>query len=329
MANEIVKLPLSKLKPNPDNVKIFNMAKIDALAQSIKKDGFIGAIEVIKVDKDTYEILSGHRRYEAMKLLGNKEIPAIVHEDIDEITKSRTLLSANINNRELTAMDKARAINYYIEHVSKPSGSTNTLDDAAEFFSISKSSVKNYRKLTKFSKKLQAVLEEDLISYTGLVDDVTSFDAKTQDKLADDIRKAVSENDGEDLGFKRVRQLVHNISLEIAREENRAKSLEDKKLDREEEEAQKEFVEIKAQEAKEEEKKPVNSIGTSLFEEFGGMAAYGFEQGSSIDNETEYADEKINEAVDLLKIALRREVKGDISSQLKQLRQMIDKLEKK
>ena len=58
MANEIAKLPLSKLKPNPDNVKIFNMAKIDALAQSIKKDGFIGAIEVIKVDKDTYEILS-------------------------------------------------------------------------------------------------------------------------------------------------------------------------------------------------------------------------------------------------------------------------------
>ena len=329
MANEIVQIPLSKLKPNPDNVKIFNMAKIDSLAQSIEKDGFIGAIEVIKVDKDTYEILSGHRRYEAMKLLKKKEIPAIVHEDIDDITKSRTLLSANINNRELTAMDKARAINYYIEHVSKPSGSTNTIDDAAAFFSISKSSVKNYRKLTKFSKKLQAVLEENLISYTGLVDDVTNFDAKTQDKLAESIRQAVTENDGEDLGYKRVRQLVHNISLELAREESRAKSLEEKRLDKEEEEAQKEFIESKKQEEKNEENKPTKTIGTSLFDEFGGISSFGFGQDLTLEEDVEYGNEKIDEAVDLLKIALRQEIKGDISKQIKELSQIIDKLESK
>lgn len=328
MANEIVQLPLDKLRPNPDNVKIFNMAKIDSLAQSIEKDGFMGAIEVIKIDKDTYEILSGHRRYEAMKLLGRKEIPAIVHEDIDEITKCRTLLSANINNRELTAMDKARAINYYIEHVAKPSGSKDTLADAAAFFNLSLSSVKNFRRLTKYSKKLQAILEEDLISYTGLVEDVHNFDAKTQDKLADEIRKAVMDNDGEDLGFKRVRQLVHNISLELIREENRVKIAEEKRLDNEELEAQKEVMEAKKKEAIANDK-PKNTIGTSLFEAFGDMSVYGFEQDSESPEDTEYADEILDETIDSLKIALRREAKEDLSDKIKQIRQILDRLEKK
>ena len=327
MANKIVNIELNKLKPNPDNIKIFNMAKIEPLAKSIEKDGFMGAIEVIKLDDGTYEILSGHRRYEAMKLLKRKEIPAIIHEDIDEVSKCRKLLAANINNRELTAMDKARAINYYIDHVAKPLGSTDTIKDAADFFSIGQTSVKNYRRLTKYSKKLQQVLEDNLISYTGLVEDTHNFSKDMQDELADAIRKAVQENGGQDIGYKRVRQLVHNFTLEL----NRKKRQAEKVLEQEEKEAQKDFIEIIEAENRNKHQAE-SSIGMSFSDGFGGFGAFTADsevKPISTNESIEYANEKIDDAIDSLAIALRREVKGDISNKIKQLRKMIDELENK
>ena len=327
MADKIVNIALSKLKPNPDNVKIFNMAKIEPLAKSIREDGFMGAIEVVELDDGTYEILSGHRRYEAMKLLKRKEIPAIIISDIDDVSKSRKLLAANINNRELTAMDKARAINYYIDHVAKPLGSKETIKDAANFFSIGETSVKNYRRLTKYSKKLQQVLEENLISYTGLIEDTHNFSKETQDELADTIRKVVEENGGEDIGYRRVRQLVHNFTLEI----NRKKKQAEIKLDQEEQEAHKEFIEIIESENRNK-KQMESNIGMSFSDGFGGFGAFSTDtviKPDTIIEQVEYANEKIDDAIDSLAIALRREVKGDISNKIKQLKRMINELENK
>lgn len=74
-------LTRSKLKPfryHPYKVK--EDEDIANLVNSIKEDGVISLIIVRKAGKDNYEILSGHRRFKACRVLDIKEIPVIVKE---------------------------------------------------------------------------------------------------------------------------------------------------------------------------------------------------------------------------------------------------------
>ena len=70
----------------------------------------------------------------------------------------------------------------------------------------------------------------------------------------------------------------------------------------------------------------------SFSDGFGGFGAFTADsevKPISTNESIEYANEKIDDAIDSLAIALRREVKGDISNKIKQLRKMIDELENK
>ena len=75
MDNKIIEIDIARIRKNPDNELIFNMDNLDVLANNIKEVGFVGAIDVIENPDGYYEILSGHRRYEAALLLGMKTIP--------------------------------------------------------------------------------------------------------------------------------------------------------------------------------------------------------------------------------------------------------------
>ncbi|MCD6503502.1 MAG: ParB N-terminal domain-containing protein [Euryarchaeota archaeon] len=56
--------------------------KVDELAQEIKKDGVVK--KPILIDKRTYTILDGHHRYQALKKLGCKRIPAILVDYLND-----------------------------------------------------------------------------------------------------------------------------------------------------------------------------------------------------------------------------------------------------
>lgn len=191
---QIVMLPVDLIVHNPDNDKIFTMDGLDSLANSIKDDGFTGAIEVIKTDNGTYEIVSGHRRYEATKLAGNKTIPAIILPPMDETMKAKKLITSNIFNREMTSMDKARAIEYYIYKVLKadPSYSGNTQQDVAKFFNISVTQVKYLRRMLKFIPELQDLVAKNYVTYTALID-ASQFTKDEQYQLYNDLIDIIND----------------------------------------------------------------------------------------------------------------------------------------
>ncbi len=71
----IVEVDVKDLKPHPDN--FYSMQNIEELAEQIKVDGQLYPIEV---SKESGYIISGHRRYEALKLLNKEmELKALVH----------------------------------------------------------------------------------------------------------------------------------------------------------------------------------------------------------------------------------------------------------
>ena len=74
-----MKVKVDILEHHPKNSEIYDLSNIEELVESINEVGLLQSIIV----NEKYQILSGHRRFEAIKILGWKEIDVEVKE-IDE-----------------------------------------------------------------------------------------------------------------------------------------------------------------------------------------------------------------------------------------------------
>ncbi len=108
-SNEILMIPVGRLLPNPEQPrKHFSEEKIISLADTIKKEGVISPLIVIKKD-NTYLIVAGERRYRASIIAGLDELPCIVrdlHSD-DILTIS---LIENIQREDLNPIEEAMGV---------------------------------------------------------------------------------------------------------------------------------------------------------------------------------------------------------------------------
>lgn len=194
-AKTTIDLDLSLVDENPDNEQIFNMNEIERLSRSIKNEGFAGAIEVYKKSDGRYEISSGHRRVRAVKLLGWKSIPAIVTSmPEDDVVRRTALLSSNINNRDMTPMDYARAIVYHEKtlrlkyglgdsnRAKKYGQNIDINEELADYFNFKKPSIIKYKSLVKLIPELQALIDERTIPYASLYG-ATTLSQEDQEKV--------------------------------------------------------------------------------------------------------------------------------------------------
>ena len=114
--NEIINIEVGCIVPCPENPrKKINQEELDELAQSIKSIGLLQPITVRrKSDVEThalyYEIVCGHRRFEAAKLAGMAEIPCIVRELSDE-EAYEIMVTENLQRKDVDPFDEAEAFN--------------------------------------------------------------------------------------------------------------------------------------------------------------------------------------------------------------------------
>ena len=84
MADGVQMLPLEKIKAFHDHpFHLYEGERLDDMVESIKQHGVLTPVIVQKI-KGGYEMLSGHNRANAAKLVGLTEIPAIVKESLTE-----------------------------------------------------------------------------------------------------------------------------------------------------------------------------------------------------------------------------------------------------
>lgn len=88
---------IDTLRPDPDNP---NNGDVEATAESIRVNGFLG---VITVNKETREIAGGHTRVNAMIMLGERQIPAI--EVVRDPVAHKRFLVADNHTARLAVMD--------------------------------------------------------------------------------------------------------------------------------------------------------------------------------------------------------------------------------
>lgn len=113
---EAVRLPISKLYPDPANRKVYGVEKIEELADSIElAGGVMHNLVVREVDADgRYQIISGERRWTACKHLVEqgkeqyREVGCLIEHVHDEDTLQLMLVLANSTARQLTDAEKMR-----------------------------------------------------------------------------------------------------------------------------------------------------------------------------------------------------------------------------
>ncbi len=97
---KVITIPISSLKEKENHpFKVIEDDKLNALAESIRENGLMEPIIVRPVNNGIYEILAGHRRTRACRLLGKTEINAIVVKVNDEVA-NRIMISTNFQQRD-------------------------------------------------------------------------------------------------------------------------------------------------------------------------------------------------------------------------------------
>lgn len=216
---EKVNLPIELIDEHPDNETVFNMDFIAELAE-VMADGYYGAIEVYQKDDGRYEILSGHRRFRARKLNGEKTIPAIISEKPSEIERAKRLILSNIHNRVLTPLDYARCIEYYIDHVLVPSGfKGDKTKECSKVFMKSTTHIKRYLALNKMIPEIKELLITTTFPFTAL-DGARTFNIEEQKALLDEIQKFKKENPDTEISELYIKQIIHQINLKKGKVSN-------------------------------------------------------------------------------------------------------------
>ena len=106
---KVVELNISEVEPTLNQPrKVFDKEKLEELANSIKENGVLQPILVVK-DENGYTIVAGERRWRAAKIAGLKVIPAII-KDYTDNRKKQVALIENIQREDLNVVEIAKAI---------------------------------------------------------------------------------------------------------------------------------------------------------------------------------------------------------------------------
>lgn len=150
-------LPIASIVRNPDQPrKSFDETQLSELSDSIKQNGVLQPI-LVRKKGDKYEIVAGERRYQASKLAGLKEIPAIIR-DIDDAEVFQLALIENLQRSDLTPIEEARGYRKLLDTKGL------TQEGLAKILSKSRSAIANTLRLMDLPREVQDMMEEGQIT---------------------------------------------------------------------------------------------------------------------------------------------------------------------
>jgi ParB family chromosome partitioning protein len=104
--DQVVMIPIDLIdQGRHQNRHNFSQEAIETLAEGIRVDGLMKAIDVRPMPNGRYELLAGERRLRAHKLIGAAEIKSIVHY-IDEVKAVRFTILENISREDLSDWER-------------------------------------------------------------------------------------------------------------------------------------------------------------------------------------------------------------------------------
>jgi ParB family chromosome partitioning protein len=121
------------------------------LAASIRAQGLMQPLLVRPVDRESYELIAGERRWRAARMAGLAEVPALVREVPDEAALALSLIE-NIQREDLNAIEEAAGVQRLVDEFGM------THEQAADAIGRSRSATTNLLRLLKLAKPVQEMV---------------------------------------------------------------------------------------------------------------------------------------------------------------------------
>jgi len=204
-------LPIKKIRPFHDHpFHLYEGDRLEDMVASVREHGILNPVIVQEIDGG-YEMLSGHNRMNAAKLVGLKEIPAIVKTDLSEEEAYVYVIETNLMQRsfsDLLISEKAAVLkaryekgacqgkrNDILKEIAKLEGKTlddttcghgdhklKTRDSIGKEYELSGSSVGRLLKLNDLIKPFKDMVDREAL-YTKVALQLAFLPEEEQDMV--------------------------------------------------------------------------------------------------------------------------------------------------
>lgn len=205
-------IPVDKIVPFHNHpFRLYEGERLEDMVESIREHGVLTPVIVLKTGKQ-YEMLAGHNRWNAAKIVGMNEIPAIVKENLSEKEAYVYVIETNLMQRSFTDLlpsEKAAVLaerydkvvcqgkrNDILEEIAKLNGvdapescghsdhRLKSRDEIGVEYGLSGSSVARLLRVNELVPELKEKLDTGELNLMAAVQ--LSY-------AADDVQKAVAE----------------------------------------------------------------------------------------------------------------------------------------
>ncbi|WP_247937631.1 ParB N-terminal domain-containing protein [Streptococcus intermedius] len=176
---------------------LYTGKRLSDMVESVKENGILNPIIVLKKEDGAYEILSGHNRVNAARHAKIKSIPCIIKEHLSEEEAYTYVIETNLMQRSFSDLlptekalvlkmryekiasqgkrnDLQKEINNLdrgiIEKESKAEDKTNSRKALGKEYHLSGASIARYLRLNELSKSWKQEVDEDQIGLTMAVE---------------------------------------------------------------------------------------------------------------------------------------------------------------
>lgn len=206
VVGNIIELELSSIDVNPFQPRTsFNDETLQELATSIKEIGVIQPITVRKLDFNSYQLVSGERRYRASKLAGLQKIPAYIRIANDQESLTMALVE-NIQRQDLDPIEISLSYQRLIDEINL------TQEQLSDRVGKKRSTIANYLRLLKLDPIVQTGIRDGFISMGHGRALINLEDAQQQ---LDIYEKIISDS----LSVRNTEQLVRSLQNKEEKEE--------------------------------------------------------------------------------------------------------------
>ncbi len=158
IVGSIIELELEKIEVNPYQPRTyFDEEALNELAESIKILGVIQPITVRRLENDTFQLVSGERRFRASKLIGNTTVPAYIRLANDQEMLEMALVE-NIQRKNLDPIEVALSYQRLIDEINL------TQEELGGRVGKKRSTVTNYLRLLKLDPIIQTGMRDGFVS---------------------------------------------------------------------------------------------------------------------------------------------------------------------
>lgn len=176
----VVSLPLTRIRPNPNQPrKFFDEDALNELSASIKEHGVIQPV-IVEEGDGGYIIIAGERRCRAAGVAGLKEIPAIIRNYSEE-KRVEVALIENVQRTDLNPIEEAVAYKSLMNITGK------NQDEIAAKVGKNRSTVANALRLLRLPPTIQRSLEKGEITSGHARALLAIPDVTTQERVFNEI----------------------------------------------------------------------------------------------------------------------------------------------